>query len=99
MCCRVVRCMSKEVTFPLTGPYGQFDEFFEMLKDRFSEKPIDFINISGKLETVIAAAIDKITFFRLRLSRNIAIFELFEFNNKTTIDLRRYQIFKESDGD
>ena len=97
--CVTMRFRGENVTIPLTGPYGQFDEFFEMLKDQYSEKPIDFINISGELETVIAAAIDKIVFFRLRRSRNIAIFGLFEFNNKTVIDLSRYQIFKESDGD
>ena len=53
------------VSIPLVGPNGQFDIFFDMLKDRYVEKEVTFINVSGELETVIAVGIDKIRFFRM----------------------------------
>ena len=87
------------VSIPLVGPNGQFNIFFDMLKDRYVQKEVTFINVSGELETVIAIGIDKIRFFRMPSSRGIAVFGLFEYNNLLGIDLSRYQIFNESAGE
>lgn len=87
------------VSIPLVGPNGQFDIFFDMLKDRYVQKEVTVINVSGELETVIAVGIDKIRFFRMPSSRGIAVFGLFEYNNLLGIDLSRYQIFNESAGE
>ena len=65
------------VSIPLVGPNGQFDIFFDMLKDHYVEKEVTFINVSGEMETVIAVGVDKIRFFRMPSSRGLAGFGLF----------------------
>ena len=87
------------VGIPLNGPFGQFDVFFDMLKNRYALTSVDFLNISGDIETVIPVSVDFIEFFKLSRSRRAAVFGLFEYDNLTDIDLSRYQIFDKEAGD
>ena len=63
------------VSIPLVGPNGQFDIFFDMIKDCYVEREVTFINVSGELETVVAVGIDKIRFFRMPSSRGLAVLD------------------------
>ena len=90
------RGLMDSVVIPLTGPFTQLNEFFTILRNRFTTTPVEVINVSDDPEEVIPIEIQEIAFFRLRRSARIRIVGIFEYDNLTDIDLSKYQIFTAS---
>ena len=91
--------MTSPLTVPLVGPFSNFDNFMKLLINRFLGDTIEFIDISGFITFIFPFEVDSLEFFTVSRMQRTRIFGVFEYDNDTKIDLRKYQIFSSDDHD
>ena len=91
--------MTVPLTVPLVGPFSNFDNLMKLLINRFIDETIEFIDISGFVTFIFPMDVDSLEFFNVSRMQRTRIFGVFEYDNDTRIDLKKYQIYSSNDHD
>ena len=90
---------NERVIVPLQGPHSQLRAILRILRDRHLGRSVEVIGISGDSYRVQTVRILTLTFWRIDTDRSRAPVGHSEFKNVSTIDLKRYQIFRRQEED